>query len=791
MILLLQMMSGEKGYTVSDLKKLLTELDIPFGKENKSQLLRLCVDHGLIDPPKVEYKTIEKTCIVKCALRKAMALDYAEFCTFRQYVDKLVNIVSRMLRRSSLALAFHMTRLISEGLKIPDLYEMNDTYWKNWLKIGVDDIFPDIESRDSYNQIKNVLGVVLDSTIVGDFVKLKQNKYPAHIDQVLNYAGHTLRTIVTNNAWVPLFARLASVTTAVMKSFEKSKLKTYDVMQAIRGKEPKMDGWNADIKDYVNDVRSRLCLKKDACMYDNYGKDISFETIFKFNHWMQTQLERTNYKRLALMPICDVQRAHIRLDKKTLLHIFFDLFREDPNIRKLIKMNTDNTYRNPDNFMLPSRPTILRKKDCISDDQWERYKEVMKSYEKSVNTIKTSQEYIDQHKLYMTKIDAQNCVISTFFKRLPKKQDWDFDCSIATDGVSVSLQYSKKVRIQIDHMKSSDKPPKQKATQYDKFMDTLVPGTNIAVLGVDPGRCNMATVTYQINGQGNMWKLTRGAYYNDSGIKKRKKQYNERFAHLSPKWAKLGGEGTALRTSNAQEIQAYLHKYNEFSEEWWGQVLHRRESRDKFQKYIGKRKVMDSFWANVNREFKKLHSDKIPQIAYGSAIITMKPTGKGETAVPTGSMFSSCKRIFKDQVVITDEFRTTKVSWETGTVSEHVYKKPSIVTDNDGKIKLGPETLHHTNNSIPDVDPQDELALWVYNTRKRVQDTHRKGGFVETTVNKSLEKRYPEVRGLRFSPETNMYFDRDRSAALTIARLRCMESQGLGRPLPFTRGFEL
>ena len=52
---------------------------------------------------------------------------------------------------------------------------------------------------------------------------------------------------------------------------------------------------------------------------------------------------------------------------------------------------------------------------------------------------------------------------------------------------------------------------------------------------------------------------------------------------------------------------------------------------------------MDSFWANVNREFKKLHSDKIPQIAYGSAIITMKPTGKGETAVPTGSMFSSCK----------------------------------------------------------------------------------------------------------------------------------------------------
>jgi hypothetical protein len=49
---------------------------------------------------------------------------------------------------------------------------------------------------------------------------------------------------------------------------------------------------------------------------------------------------------------------------------------------------------------------------------------------------------------------------------------------------------------------------------------------------------------------------------------------------------------------------------------------------------------------------------------------------------------------------------------------------------------------------------------------------------------KSIE-RYPVVRGLRFSPETCIYSDRDRSSALTIARLHCMELMGLGRPLPF------
>lgn len=798
-----KMTGAMKGYTVSDLKKLLTRFDISFGKEKKNELLRLCVEHGLIDPPEVEYKIIEKTCIVKCGLCKALALNDNEFSKFRQYVDTLVNTISRMLRRSSLALAFHMTRLVSEDLPIPNLYDMSDTYWKNWLKIGVDGVFPDNESRVSYEQIKDVLGTVIDPT--HEYVQLKERnaaqkeknteskkvKWPEHFDQVLNYAGHTLSTMVINNAWVPLFARLTRVTTIVLKTLD-TNLKTYNVMEAIRSKEPKMDGWSDSVKDYVNDIRSRLLIKKDECMYDNYGKDISFETIFKFNHWMQTYLEDSDSKRIALMPICDVHRAHIRLDQKTLLNIFYDIFRDDPNVKELVNMKKDvDVYRNPDKYMLPSRPASLRKKDC-TPDQWESYKNKMKIYESAVSAIKATPEYINQHKRYMLRIDAQHRVVSSFFKNLPKKRGWNFDCSIATDGVSVSLQYSKKVRIKIDHMNASDKTsPDKVAESYDKYMDTMIPGSNIVVLGVDPGRCNMATVTYQINGKGKMWKLTRGAYYNDSGIKKCKKQYNQRFAEFIPKWATLCGKGIALRTSNAQEIKEYLRNYNEFSEEWWKHVLQRRESRCKFQQYMGKRKVLDLFWASVRRKFKKEHPDMVPYIAYGSAIISMKSTGKREAAVPTGSMFSSCNRIFKNQVAITNEFRTTKVSWETGAVSEKVYKQPSIIVGDDGKIKLGPETLHHTRHSIPAVEPRDDLAVWVYNTRKKAQDKHRKGGFVDTTVHKSAEKWYPEVRGLRFSPETRMYFDRDRSAALTIARLRCMELQGLGRPIPFTSSFAL
>ena len=48
---------------------------------------------------------------------------------------------------------------------------------------------------------------------------------------------------------------------------------------------------------------------------------------------------------------------------------------------------------------------------------------------------------------------------------------------------------------------------------------------------------------------------------------------------------------------------------------------------------------------------------------------------------------------------------------------------------------------------------------------------------------KEKKPRFLEVRGLR----GGMYLDRDREAALTIARLHCMEILGLPRPLPFSR----
>ncbi len=79
--------------------------------------------------------------------------------------------------------------------------------------------------------------------------------------------------------------------------------------------------------------------------------------------------------------------------------------------------------------------------------------------------------------------------------------------------------------------------------------------------------------------------------------------------------------------------------------------------------------------------------------------------------------------------------------------------------------------------------------------KRRDAAKRRRGGMTSTPTAATHEVaavapatlRYPEIRGLRFSPERRMYLDRDREAARTIARLRTQELLGLNRPAPFCR----
>ena len=100
------------------------------------------------------------------------------------------------------------------------------------------------------------------------------------------------------------------------------------------------------------------------------------------------------------------------------------------------------------------------------------------------------------------------------------------------------------------------------------------------------------------------------------------------------------------------------------------------------------------------------------------------------------------------------------------------------------------EVLHHTTCiKAPFIkNPDDIERVNTYNNRKTIQGKHRRG-IGDPTKQKTI--RWPEVRGLRFNQKDCMYHDRDREAALTIARLCCMEMKGLPRPYPFDMRFKL
>ena len=838
------MVKHNKHLTVNQLKSLLNDSNIKFPTKYKlADLQHLCESKGLLtqtinDLPIVEeevWKEVKKIFIVKCAFRKAMNFDDDKFSLLQNEVESFVHIISRMLRRSSLVIAYHFTKMLSSEQVIPNLYDQNDTYWKKWLCIGIDNKFPDKDSKTSFDEISEYIGKVIDPNDLENYYEA----FPMYFDQVLNYAGHTLQTMITNNAWIPLFSRLARLTKYKMKLFNIKNISTYDVINMIRSEQQEgVDKWPTVLQDYVIEVRKRLSAKQGTRLYDDYGKDkaIDFDTIFRFNYWMQKQFEELKKKRMKLMPIFGIHRAHVRLDTKTLIFLFKKIYPNDEGILRL-------EGNNPDKFMFKmieqSKPEPLLKKNCI-DDQWIDYKTKLQKYQKDIKDIKESESYKLQKQKYdeWLKVDRRNpdFMLNDIEVKKPTKlskkecgEQWNdyklnlkkyedtikllkdskayinqkkrYDDfvrleSISTDGVSISIQYSQTRRVLVRAPgtipNKKQEIPSVEKLEYDINLTTQV--NSKIYLGLDPGRNNLACVTYYLaNGDKNTWKLSRGAYYNDSGIKKLNKIKNKRYEGIVCNWSLLGGENVGLATSRYTNILAYLKIYSTFSEEWWKLALHRRESRDNLQRYAGKRHVMDSFYSKIKKYMQKKYPDQEIYIAYGSAYKSMKANGKGEISAPVGPMFAACKRVFKDHVEVTSEKRSTMASWKYGTKKEIVYKK----------IVNGKDTFHHSTEKKPPIikDPNDIQIIKALIDRSRIQGKHRKGGTSKEWIakgigdpeNSKIKKsiRWPEIRGLRFTHEDGMYLDRDREAALTIARLCCMEKLGLPRPYPFDCRYRL
>jgi hypothetical protein len=819
------------GHPVNELNK------VSLGKLKKDALLEhwYAIDGrpSPPPPPPPTTKLVTDIVVVKCGLRNVMNLNDAEYATFNGIVEQYVQIISRMLRRASLVLLYSLTRLAMENKRIPHLFDQKDTFWKNWLK-GLP-----YEAKTTGEVARRYEG---NSADIGAtrlyFPDVASVDCPPGFDQVVNYAGHTFRTVVCNNAYVPLLPRLTRLTKLFTRSRTKEEtggLKVYDVLYQIRSSEPDFAGWSPCFEEYAKDVRRRLFLQPGDYLFDDYGKTLDFHDLFMFNYWMQGQLKVLGGRRIALSPVFKVDRKHVRLDTKTLVSMATRAFPKGAKdvLDHLSSLETEHMketkdggygFADPRKCLLPPSLPKKLKKDCNSEE-WEAQAKAGKEEQAKQDTIKASPAFVGQASKYKQLQDAKVAVCRVLFKDLPLKKDWEFDGSINTDGVSVSLQFSrvrevivtkktkkaKEAKVVTKATKANKATSSERAVEedeggaYDRNLLTVfnnLEGKQTVVAGVDPGRVNMAViaiVTMDESGKivKKTWALGRSQYRADSGIKKQDALKKARFKGLEERWEGLGADGGALRTDDIEDVKTYLEKYAKIETEWWSLASMRRESRADFQRYIGKRKVLDGFFSRVRQELKSKFPGAFIKVGYGSAGMKMKPTGRGEVAVPTTGTFKACVRVFgHENVSSTNEHKTTAVEYESGQRKEAVYR---VVTKDaaTGRFK---ESMGHTTDmkKMPVVKAAHVEAATEHLEVGRQKARRRRGateiGLEVEHTNKEVEGhtdrtlRYPEIRGLRFSPERRIYLDRDREAASTIARLRTIELLGRPRPTPFCWG---
>ena len=807
-------------------------------------------------PPPCVSRTERKELkvVVKCSLRRVLGGKGRDgACVYNAVftqVDKYVNIISRLFRRSSLVMNYHLTRLIEQNVPAPDFFAMtNDTYWKNWLRLGLggeDGYFPDDEVKATYESVQTCFGDPLQDV----------TELPASFDQVLAYAATTFKTAVINNACVPLFNRLGRLVKDVVE--RQLRIKTRpdgvnagQVMSVMRSANfqasDAFQAWPPELQAFVVDVRSRLQAAPDDVLHDDWGrKRVSFPSLFAFNVWMADTFEALGQRRNALSPIFHVHRAHVRLDLKVLFQVCRTAFPASAAVQdvKAAKEAHDQDvargghgHADPDTFMLvdvprPQHGRQMRKKAFGDEEAWKAHTAAWDAYDAEVDRIKASDAYKAQHAKHEEWMHLQRTAAASLFTRLPNKNGWTFDGSIVTDGVAVSVQYSRTVTVIVATSGVKKRTSRRAAHQqqegkivedYDRslsmFFETAN-GESVVVLGNDPGRNNIATICATLDDATRekmkvskkapraykKWTLTRGQYYHEAGIHKANKEQAERFACFKERWNALGGEDSALRSSKSAVVRRYLEQYATLERDWWEAALKGEESVTDLLRYLGKRRVLDAFFAKVKKEAQRMFPGSTVKLAYGSAFQSMKPTGRGEVSAPVSGAFKAAKRVFEDDLHITDETRSTMADWATGKRVEMVYK--AFLTDADGRVK---EQLRHTAARYAPLASTDEEARQIdaYMARRRHKDRMRrgavsvhderllKGGDACTVRHQAANKhekrmrRHPEVRGLRFCPESGKFYDRDAKAAVTVGRLCVMKLTGAGRPAPFCRSVKL
>jgi hypothetical protein len=234
-----------------------------------------------------------------------------------------------------------------------------------------------------------------------------------------------------------------------------------------------------------------------------------------------------------------------------------------------------------------------------------------------------------------------------------------FTNTIETDGTSVCVHFKRPKNIQDDVTK------KNKAT-------TLLKDPNVVVVGIDPGRTQIIhAVIEQLDGSFKSVILTRRQYYNESGITdaNASKDMWQRYKPLHEalvKMSQVSSKGTSV-----EDFNRYLDVIFETYDVQWSEYTKRKWSDQRLRLYGGKKRVFANFFNKLQTVAEMVQKDARIVIAYGAAKVA--PGGKGEVCVPTHRAYKEC--CYRFPTVAVDEFRTSRVHWETDKLLKSVMRR--------------------------------------------------------------------------------------------------------------------
>jgi hypothetical protein len=592
---------------------------------------------------------------IKCILKSTIKLPPDKKGKFLDVVEKAVVNTSQIVRRASLFLLLHVTRLSENKLEMPNVSKWTDTNWRHLLLAGL----PGSEKEDE--KMKKNDPQLFDSLQM--FSHLLPHEKINRIQgdgQIMTAACQQLRTSFYNSQWMPVIQRIKKLCKLHVKN------DVYDSMIKIQWniskakKIPKrpisiklsfQTSWYylfsavvsgnkyliGDDKLFVEKIRNLLNLKrndKECKLCDKYLKKPSNRTmILKFNVWLQKEMIKKEGKIFKLSPVFKVKRHNISLDIASLTNLLNSI-EIDP-------------------------PKDAKKKKSIID--W----------------LKTIFELPGQNKL---------------------KDIWNG--FLKTDGYSACFVFGKEDVDDYEQENTTYEESESMTTNEEvsnHSVENFLKTNQKIIVGIDPGRVSVVHMSTNLpDGKKISSNLSRTKYRHCSGITRHEKRVAAWNHTLQKYWTDLSILDSKLKTSRVSNIVKYIESYNEIQNEWWESMMLRKRSKADFRVFAGKKRTVDTYFESFFRNIRKNYPEHELKAAYGAG--TFSSSGKGQLSTLTTTAYKACCRHVNTEKQ--NECRTSKQCCNCHGDIESCWKQMKIdiacsSTDNeDVKMNIKFEQKH-------------------------------------------------------------------------------------------------